>query len=45
MKTTQNKMELIGFHETKRNIWKNFRRFSLCDRLQQLCNRSTVYYR
>lgn len=44
MKTAKNKLELIGFHETKRNLWGRFRRYSFCGRMQQRCNENTVYY-
>lgn len=44
MKSETRKLELIGFHETKRNQWSRYRRFSFCTRLQKNCNENTVYY-
>lgn len=44
MKSETRKLELIGFHETKRNQWSRYRRFLFCTRLQKNCNENTVYY-
>lgn len=48
MKTTKNneskKLNLIGFHQTKRNLWSGYRRFSYFSSFQRRCNENTVFY-
>jgi hypothetical protein len=50
MKTIENslkeakKLNLIGFHQTKRSMWNSYRRFSSFGSFQRRSNENTIYF-